>query len=195
MNPSPSTIREATLKQLRYLRVLAEQTGTSFTNPGSSSQASREIQRLTELKKARGRYVELPEDDDVAKQLVYGTAPQADEISRGRDSHASWKTAHRPTQDHIAKASIVGDRTELARYTAGDEERLVEGQRVNGVVRVTDRPASNRGRSYLVERGLEQDGYAALQALVADYTRQASRLAAVPMSTSAVRHTIEQEAS
>jgi hypothetical protein len=192
MSPSSSTIRAATPKQLRYLRVLAEQTGTSFTSPESSSHASREIQRLSELKKARGRYVELPENED-SSHLVYGTAPEADEIE-GSGSHASWKTTPPPARPAAAKRSTVGERTELARYRAGGNERVIYGQRVDGVVRVTDRPASEGGRSYLVERALEQDGYAALQALVADYTAQARRLGAVPMSTSAVRHTIEQEA-
>jgi len=64
---------------------------------------------------------------------------------------------------------IVGRRVELARYTISSGERVVCGQRVDGVVRLTDRPLGQPGRSYLIERGLEQDGNAALQALVADY--------------------------
>jgi hypothetical protein len=43
-------------------------------------------------------------------------------------------------------------------------------QRINGSVRLTNRPASGPGRSYLVERELEKDGYSALKALMADYT-------------------------
>jgi len=38
-------------------------------------------------------------------------------------------------------------------------------------VRITDIP-DGAGRSFLVERGLEEDGYAALQAVVADYIAQ-----------------------
>jgi hypothetical protein len=56
-----------------------------------------------------------------------------------------------------------------------------------GVVRVTDVPAAGDGRAYLVERELEQDGYSALEALVADYLRQARRLDAVPMTASPVK--------
>ena len=89
----------------------------------------------------------------------------------------------------------VGERVELARYTVRSGERIVFGQRVEGAVRITDRPVANGGRAYLVERGLEQDGYAALKALVADYRRVALRLDQVPMATSAVRDTIEQEAA
>jgi len=87
----------------------------------------------------------------------------------------------------------VGERVELARYTVSGGERILYGQRINGVVRVTDRPSGARGRSYLIERGLERDGYAALKALVADYTSQAERLDAIPMAMSLARQTLEQE--
>jgi hypothetical protein len=78
--------------------------------------------------------------------------------------------------------SAVGERRELGRYTtAGGELRLVVGQRVAGVVRVSDVPASGRGRAYLIERGLEQDGNAALTALVAAYLADADRYGETPM--------------
>ena len=50
-------------------------------------------------------------------------------------------------------------------------------------MRVTDVPVESPGRAYLVERRLEQDGYAALLALVRDYLEEAKRLGAPPMST------------
>lgn len=78
----------------------------------------------------------------------------------------------------------VGERMELARYTVPVGERILYGQRVNGVVRVTDVPARGRGRAYLVERELEHDGYDALQALLADYLDQAALLEDVPMAVS-----------
>jgi len=43
MSSSTRTRRSPTPKQLRYLRVLAEQTGTTFTPPTTSTQASREL--------------------------------------------------------------------------------------------------------------------------------------------------------
>jgi hypothetical protein len=89
----------------------------------------------------------------------------------------------------------VGERVELARYTVASGERVLYGQRVDGVVRVTDHPATDGGRCYLVERELEQEGpgaYAALQALVADYLDQARRLDQIPMAGSLVRHYLEQ---
>jgi len=78
----------------------------------------------------------------------------------------------------------VGERVELARYTVRDGTRIVFGQRIGRVVRVIDCPAFGRGRSFLIERGLERDGYSALRALVEDYTRQAGRLNAIPMAAS-----------
>jgi len=78
----------------------------------------------------------------------------------------------------------VGERTELGRYrTDAGVERVLYGQRVATVVRITDVPVERPGRAYLVERGLEQDGYAALLALVRDYLDQANQLGVPPMST------------
>jgi hypothetical protein len=78
----------------------------------------------------------------------------------------------------------VGDRVELGRYrTAAGVERVLYGERVAKVVRVTDVPVESPGRAYLVERGLEEDGYAALLALVADYLETANELGVPPMST------------
>jgi hypothetical protein len=47
-------------------------------------------------------------------------------------------------------------------------------------------PACGRGRAYLVERELGQDGYGALKALVSDYLDQAGLLEDVPMAVSPV---------
>ena len=88
----------------------------------------------------------------------------------------------------------VGERVELARYSVAIGERVLYGQRVAGVVRISDHPATEGGRCYLVERELEQEGpgaYAALQALVADYLDQARLLDRVPMAGSVVRHYLE----
>jgi len=74
---------------------------------------------------------------------------------------------------------------ELARYSIPAGDRLLYGQRVDGVVRLTDVPLEAGGRAYLVERGLDEEGSnanAALHALIADYLRQASVLDAVPMA-------------
>ncbi len=91
-----------------------------------------------------------------------------------------------------AQASGVGKRTELARYAVGCDERIVYGQRVDGVVRVTDVPAAGTGRAYLIERGLERDGYDAVKALVEDYVAQADALSAIPMSVSPLGRYLER---
>jgi hypothetical protein len=69
----------------------------------------------------------------------------------------------------------VGERVELGRYEITAGSRILYGQRVDGVVRLTDHPAvPGFGRCHLVERGLEQDGHAALQALVEEYILQST---------------------
>jgi hypothetical protein len=75
---------------------------------------------------------------------------------------------------------------ELGRYTvAGAGQRVLCGRRVDGEAIVIDAPTSSEGRVYLVERGVEQDGYPALKALVADYIQIATALGRIPMATSA----------
>jgi hypothetical protein len=88
----------------------------------------------------------------------------------------------------------VGERVELGRYRTSSGERVLYGQRVNGVVRITDNPTGG-GRAYLVERGLEEDGYAALNALLADYLGQAGELDGVPMATSILANYLRELAS
>jgi hypothetical protein len=86
----------------------------------------------------------------------------------------------------------VGERVELARYTVPSAgERVIYGQRVHGVVRLTDCPAAGRGRPYLIERELERDGYDALKALVADYIAQSKKLGDVPMAGSPLDRYLE----
>lgn len=90
----------------------------------------------------------------------------------------------------------VGERTELARYTLRDgHERLLFGQRIDGVVRISDHPANGIGRRYLVERGLEQDGYGAVRALVADYVAQATKHGAIPAADNALDRYLDRTAS
>jgi len=80
----------------------------------------------------------------------------------------------------VERRGHTGARVELARYIVSVGERALYGQRILGVVRVTDVLLAPGGRAYLVERGLEEE--AALQALIADYLRQASILDEVPMA-------------
>lgn len=181
-----------TARQMAYLRSLAMETGTTFASPHTRRDASHEIERLKRLKAARGRHVEVAQRGDAAEQ-PYATAVQPHEVS-GFGSSATWRT-EAPVPAPCSPRSRVGQLTELTRYEVAGCGRVVYGQRIDGRVRVTDRPASGAGRSYLVERGLEQDGYAALIALVADYTAQARELGRVPMASSVLTRDFEQSAA
>jgi hypothetical protein len=69
--------------------------------------------------------------------------------------------------------SVAGERVELARYRLTTGERVLYGQRVDGAVAVTDVPAGEHGRVYLVERHVESK--AALDGLVAAYVADSQR--------------------
>ena len=65
----------------------------------------------------------------------------------------------------------------LAEYDCDEGTRQLIGQRVDGVVRITDRRQG--GRSYLVDEGFTC--MAELEALVADYLETARRIRRCPM--------------
>ena len=178
-----------TAPQLRYLRSLAQRTGQTFTYPHTFAQASREIDRL---KRARpSSYAELEIEREIADAVAVGEQDAArvrDEEIDGYGSNCQWShhRHHEPTPSSdrpVPKRTtpVVGKRTELARYTVADGERVVYGQRVDGVVRVTDRPAAPGGRAYLVERGLQTKDE--LDALVRDYVAEAERTGAPPLAS------------
>ncbi len=189
MSPSTGNIRP-TNRQINFLKSLAEQTGTSFTYPKTRREASSEIERLLQLKGSGQTDLPVMVEAD-ERSLVYATAVADDEVS-GYGSTASWSGA--PVDDRLCviEPRRIGERTELGRYSISSGERVIYGQRINGGVRITDRPAAGDGRSYLVERELEQDGYSALKALVADYIEQAHKLDTIPMASSIVRHELER---
>ena len=67
----------------------------------------------------------------------------------------------------------------LATYQADEGTRQLVGQRVDGIVRITDRRKDAVGRAYLVEEGISC--MAELDAIVADYLAKAERLGYAPM--------------
>lgn len=177
---------EPTSKQLRYLRILAERTGTTFTPPGSSKHASSEIGRLKRVLERRGRHEELPE---VAGQPpVYSTAPVADEIE-GRGANARWRTS--PPSRRGCPALTPTRATVLAAYEVGGERREVVGEREGGEPTLVDRAASGTGRRYLIESEIAGDGLPAVEALVADYVEQAAELNRIPMTASVLAQQLE----
>jgi hypothetical protein len=89
MKPTP--------KQLAYLKNLAARSGTTFTYPATSTQASREIRRLQVCPRS-GAGDTARERRDVQRDLSErpddSTAIRAADV-RGYGSSARW--AHRPT--------------------------------------------------------------------------------------------------
>jgi len=182
---------QPTSRQLQYLRSLANRTGQTFTYPQTGAQASAEIQRLkrtTPQSPGERRYERKLIADQVATGLN-NTSVHTDETT-GHGSDAAWRqnrqpdqpieSSHRPAPKQAGPA--VGERVELARYavTRGGD-RILYGQRVDGKVRVTDRPAGRvtaENRAHLIDNDLESQ--AELDALVADYLAEAQRLQTIP---------------
>jgi hypothetical protein len=194
--PAPPTPKEAavpnkpTSKQLGYLKSLADRTGQTFTYPHTAGEATREIKRLQGARSMTRteRYVETTA---VRDQIASGPIHEATRVGEGEiaghGSSATWAHSRDPeptvVEDRPAPkrmTPVVGARTELARYRVSDSERILYGQRIDGVVRVTDRPARPGGRSFLVERGL--GSRAELDAVVADYLNQAQVLGIPPVA-------------
>lgn len=173
---SPSS-EAPTPRQLRYLRALAEKTGTTFTYPSTRAQASREIDRLSrrprEPRDSRAR------DHVEDHQGVYATAVQVEEVA-GFGASATWRVSP-------PAPARRNDPLELARYTVRGRERVLNAVRRGGRMRIIDCPCAPEGRSYLVERDAVGERAGELRALVADYLEQARLLDDVPMAAGAVR--------
>ncbi|WP_324341267.1 hypothetical protein [Baekduia sp.] len=80
---------------------------------------------------------------------------------------------------HLRQAIPTPIRTELARYRISAGERIVYGQRVGGLVRVTDAPGEGGGPRYIVESGLTSE--AEVDALISDYVAEAQRCDQIPI--------------
>jgi hypothetical protein len=76
------------------------------------------------------------------------------------------------------RAGRTNERVELARYTVTEGARVIHGQRILGVVRLVDNPASGEGRHYVIERELVT--MAELEAIVTDYLQQAESWDVIP---------------
>jgi hypothetical protein len=71
------------------------------------------------------------------------------------------------------------ERVELARYEAADGMRVLVGQRIEDAVRLTDRHAESRGKTYVVEPGVRSRSE--LEGILRDYVEQARRYGDCPM--------------
>ncbi len=189
--------KQPTRRQLAYLKVLADRAGQTFTYPITREEASLQIARLkrTEPSTRTERRVERKLIADAIATGPHDSTRVRDDELAGYGSSATW--AHNQETEPADPAPPaarrmtpqVGPRTELARYTVPAGERVIYGQRVDGIVRVVDRPAAPGGRAYLIERGLETKSE--LDALIADYRATAERLQAIPMSESPVDRFLE----
>jgi len=189
-----------TRRQLSYLKALADRAGQTFTYPHTAAAASAQINRLKTTRPS-SRTERRVERKLIADQIQAGPVDSArvrdDEIA-GHGSSATWtqNRAQEPPAPEdpgpavaVRRAAKVGERTELARYTVPDEVRVIYGQRVDGIVRVTDRPATPGGRAYLVDRGLETKGE--LDALVSDYLAEAHRMGCAPLANCPVERYLD----
>jgi hypothetical protein len=88
----PSHDSKPTGPQLRYLRQLADQTGTSFTLPQTRQQASAEIARLKQRSRSSG-FERQADRRAVSRGLAEqqpASSVRSDEI-RGYGSSATWR--------------------------------------------------------------------------------------------------------
>ncbi len=174
--------KQPTRRQLAYLKILADRAGQTFTYPITREEASLQINRLkrAEPSTRTERRVERKLIADAIATGPHDSTRVRDDELVGYGSSATW-AQNQETQpvDPAPSAARrmtpqVGPRSELARYTVPAGERVIYGQRVDGIVRVVDRPAAPGGRAYLIERGLETKSE--LDALIADYRATAERL-------------------
>jgi hypothetical protein len=80
-----------------------------------------------------------------------------------------------------AATQATGEPNVLASYDTDDGVRQLVGQRINGSVAVSDVPAGDSGRVYLIER--QVSSMAELDGLVADYVALATQLGRPPMQS------------
>jgi hypothetical protein len=158
---SNTTIKPATAKQLRYLRGLAEKTGTTFAPPRSSQEASREIGRMRQL---ASRPIELGERD--GREGRYGTAPDdepsepadAKPLAR-RESETTAGDCNGRASRHVAAVVIAshvedGARRQLITLPVGEHRLLIDRPLEGGAARLLARlaPDEPNGNARLIAR-------------------------------------------
>ena len=169
-----------TTRQLRYLRLLAERTGTTFSVPANRGEASRSIEDL----QGRKRDPEAPWNrpgSAAEEPPTYGPAVHDTEVS-GFGSTARWRHDAPATPRTARSPKVVRTSREVGRYELAGTVRVLRAEREEDAVRLIDRPAAGHGTCYLVEPDISMDDDSSLDALVTDYVRRAERLGKVPMS-------------
>ena len=200
-----STAGKPTSRQLAYLKNLANRTGQTFTYPQTSRQASAEINRLKHAQPSSRteRYVERKL---IADQIATGPLDAArvreDEIS-GRGSSATWmhnREQEPPPMEDPGPAAARRRRAPVVGQA--DRARPLHRHR-----RRTDplRPADRRDRSR--HRPPRRPRVAAptwssasskprseLDALIADYLQQATKLDSPPLAVCPLENNPEANA-
>jgi hypothetical protein len=159
---SNTTIKPATAKQLRYLRALAQKTGTTFAPPRSSQEASREISRMRQL---ASRPIEPGERD--GREGRYGTAPD-DEPSEPadakplapRDSETTARNGNGRAPSRRVTAVVIanhvedGARRQLITLPVGEHRLLIDRPLEGGAARLVARlaPDEPNGNARLIAR-------------------------------------------
>ena len=169
-----------TTRQLRYLRALTERTGTTFSMPSSRAEASCSIEAL----RGRKRQPEAPwnRPGSGAEQTpTYGTAVHDAEVS-GFGSSAHWRHNAPATAQRTPAVQLERTSREVSRYKLGETVRVLSAERDGDAIQLIDRTLIGQGTAYVVEPDIGMDDTASLQALAADYVRQAEHLGEVPMS-------------
>ena len=141
---------------------------SSAASPSSSPRPAREASRAIDALKRRrpepvaDRRREIRAvQDDMARGRGDGARVLEGVETTGYGSSATWKGGRVVTTvTETRRAGQTNERVELARYTVSAGERVIHGQRILGVVRLVDDPASGEGRRYVIERELDRDGRA-----------------------------------
>jgi hypothetical protein len=134
--------KRPTRRQLAYLKTLADRAGQTFTYPISRQEASMEIARLkraTPSTRTERRVEHKVIADAIATGPLDSSRVRDDELV-GYGSSATWAQNQATEPVDPAPRVVprltpqVGPRSELARYTVPAGQRVIYGQRVDGIV-------------------------------------------------------------
>jgi hypothetical protein len=209
MTANPPNTKTPTPAQLRYLKGLAEQAGQTVALPRTRHQASSLITQLRTTIARGGGPAERAEEarrdrEAVTTDLQTGTGDatrfQPEETS-GYGANASWTNTDNREQvisSHPTPVRLIpqlGPRKQLACYTtASGDQRVLWGRRINGIARITDRPASDRivgrDRAHLVATNLTSRNQ--MNAAITAWLGKAQRLGVVPAEAIPYDHFLAQ---
>jgi hypothetical protein len=162
-----TVVKPASAKQLRYLRALAQKTGTTFAPPRSSTDASREITRMRSLKpcpvapaerdQAEGRFGTAPDDEPA--EPAETASPPAPKAPENGAPHDPRRSPSRVTATVIANHEENGTARQVIVISSGADRLLIDRPLAGGATRLLarltpDEPSSNErliARLYLAD--------------------------------------------